>query len=87
MMGNEQENLLKKYTTCSNTPEITDLVVARHDLAAGDRCIHYHDLVVVLFISVSVTLSRLRLFGCLVELASVAKPASAASASAGANHR
>jgi hypothetical protein len=23
MMGNEQENLLKKYTTCSNTPEIT----------------------------------------------------------------
>jgi hypothetical protein len=22
-MGNEQENLLKKYTTCSNTPEIT----------------------------------------------------------------
>jgi hypothetical protein len=24
MMGNEQENLLKKYTTCSNTPEITD---------------------------------------------------------------
>jgi hypothetical protein len=25
MMGNEQENLLKKYTTCSNTPGITEI--------------------------------------------------------------
>jgi hypothetical protein len=30
MMGYEQENLLKKYTTCSNTPEITAYALAAH---------------------------------------------------------
>jgi hypothetical protein len=35
MIGHEQENLLKKYTTCSNTPEITVIEPIAQRLAAA----------------------------------------------------
>jgi hypothetical protein len=39
MMGHEQENLLKKDTTCSNTPKITAPKAPSRSSARDVRCV------------------------------------------------